>query len=386
MAPCERGNGNKSFLRSIVSVINRIRTFGRKNIMASDHDNGEDAISRRHALECMVWAGTGVLWMVSRNAPPSLSPFGQAQAAAAIAQTKPTIPVIVKDTTSRYWQTVLAGARKAGQDFGVEVAELGAQSESDADRQIALLEKAVASNPAAVVIAPVHSAALSKPIDEAAKRVKVVAIDSTADSNALTSFLAADDVQVGRIAADILAERIQKTYADTEGDVALITPLPDLAALDQRAKGFREQIAAKYGALDIVVEKVADGDATTGRDVMLEIIASYPELRGVFVSNPIMAKGAAEALVEHKTNKTGDKINLVGFGSDDQLVKFLQDGTIAALVVQDPYRMGYEGVKIALAASKGEQVPASVDTGATVITKANMNSARSQELLNPRIK
>ena len=354
--------------------------------MASDHDNGEDAISRRHALECMVWAGTGVLWMVSRNAPPSLSPFGQAQAAAAIAQTKPTIPVIVKDTTSRYWQTVLAGARKAGQDFGVEVAELGAQSESDADRQIALLEKAVASNPAAVVIAPVHSAALSKPIDEAAKRVKVVAIDSTADTKALTSFLAADDVQVGRIAADILAERIQKTYADTEGDVALITPLPDLAALDQRAKGFREQIAAKYGALDIVVEKVADDDATTGRDVMLEIIASYPELRGVFVSNPIMAKGAAEALVEHKTNKTGDKINLVGFGSDDQLVKFLQDGTIAALVVQDPFRMGYEGVKIALATSKGEQVPASVDTGATVITKANMNSARSQELLNPKIK
>jgi ribose transport system substrate-binding protein len=48
--------------------------------------------------------------------------------------------------------------------------------------------------------------------------------------------------------------------------------------------------------------------------------------------------------------------------------------------------MGYDGVKIALAASKGEQVPASVDTGVTVITKANMNSARSQELLNPRIK
>jgi ribose transport system substrate-binding protein len=70
----------------------------------------------------------------------------------------------------------------------------------------------------------------------------------------------------------------------------------------------------------------------------------------------------------------------------DQLVKFLQDGTIAALVVQDPFRMGYEGVRTALAASKGEQVPANIDTGAIVITKANMNSARSQELLNPKIK
>src|SRR5258708_6969647 len=85
--------------------------------MESDHDDREDAISRRHALECMVWAGTGVLWMVSSDAPRSLSPLGEAQAAAAIAQTKPTIPVIVKDTTSRYWQTVLAGARKAGQDL-----------------------------------------------------------------------------------------------------------------------------------------------------------------------------------------------------------------------------------------------------------------------------
>jgi ribose transport system substrate-binding protein len=351
--------------------------------MASD--NREDGMSRRQTLECMVWVGTAVLFMVSGGVPQSSSPLGQAQAAVAIAQTKPTIPVIVKDKTSVYWQTVLAGARKAGQDFGVEIAELGAQSESDADGQIALLENAVSSNPAAVVIAPAHSVALSKPIDEAAKKVKVVAIDSTAGSKALTSVLATDNVQVGRIAADILAERIQKTYADTEGDVALITPLPGVAAVDQRTKGFKEQIAAKYGALDIVVEKVADSQAA-GRDVMVDIIASYPEMRGVFVSNPIMAKGAAEALVQHKTNKTGDKINLVGFGLDDQLVKFLQDGTVAALVVPDPFRMGYEAVKIALAASKGEQVPASVDTGATVITKANMNSARSQELLNPKIK
>ena len=349
------------------------------------NDNREDGISRRQTLECIMWVGIAILWMASGNAPPSLSPLGQAQAAVAIAQTKPTIAVIVKDTTSLYWQTVLAGARKAGQDFGVEVAELGAQSESHADSQIALLENAVSSNPAAVVIAPAHSVALGRQIDEAAKRAKVVAIDSTTDSKALISVLATDNTQAGRIAADALAERIQKTYADTEGDVALMTSSPGVAALEQRVKGFREQIAAKYGALDIVVEKVADGQAA-GRDVMLDIIASYPELRGVFVSSLIIAKGAAEALVEHKTNKTGDKINLVGFGSDSQLVKLLQEGTIAALVVQDPFRMGYDGVKIALAASKGEQVPASVDTGATAITKANMNSARSQELLNPRTK
>src|SRR5438094_5129254 len=89
----------------------------------------------------------------------------------ALAQTKPTIPIIVKDTTSSYWQIVLAGARKAGQDLGVNVPELGAQSEADINGQIRILEDAVASNPAAIVIAPTQSAALGKPIDEAAKRV-----------------------------------------------------------------------------------------------------------------------------------------------------------------------------------------------------------------------
>jgi ribose transport system substrate-binding protein len=292
----------------------------------------------------------------------------------------------VKDTTSFYWQTVLAGARKAGQDLGVNVPELGAQSESDINGQINILENVVASNPAAVVIAPTQFAALGKPIDEAAKKLKIIGIDSAVDSKALTSFLTTDNEQAGRIAADILAERIQKTYADAEGDVALITSLPGVASLDQRVKGFKEQLAEKYGALSIVAEKFADSQTSTSRQIMTEIIAANPELRGVFASNLIMAQGAAQAVAESKTNKTGDKINLIGFDSDDQLVKFLQDGTIAALVVQDPFRMGYDGVKTALAASKGERVPATVDIGANLVTKANINSVRSQELLNPKIK
>ncbi len=306
--------------------------------------------------------------------------------APALAQTKPTIPIIVKDTTSPYWQTVLAGARKAGQDFGVDVPELGPQSESDIDGQISILKSAVTSNPAAIIIAPAQFAALGKPIDEAAHKVKIIGIDSPADSKAFTSFLITDNEQAGRFAADALAEAIKRTYADAEGDVALITSLPGVASLDQRAKGFKEQIAAKYGALDIVAEKVGDGNATTGSRIMMDLIAEHPELRGVFASNLVMTQGAAQAVAENKTNKTGDKINLVGFDSDDKLVKSLQNSTIAALVVQDPFRMGYDGVKIALAASRGQQVPANVDTGASLITKANISSARSQELLNPKIK
>jgi ribose transport system substrate-binding protein len=281
-----------------------------------------------------------------------------------------------------YWRTVLAGARKAGQDLGVNVVELGAQSESDVSSQISILANAVASNPTAIVIAPAQFAALGKPIDEAAKKVKIIGIESAADTKAMTSLLATDNLNVGRVAADALAVAITRSYADTEGDVAMITSMPGVASLEQRAKGFKELVAAKYGALDITADKVADGKPATVLNIMKDLIANTADLRGVFVSDPIMTLTVGQAVAEKKSN---DKINIVGIGSDEKLIKLLQDDVIAGLVVEDPFRMGYDGVKTALAASKGEPVPANVDTGATLVTKANMSSPRSQELLKPKV-
>jgi len=308
---------------------------------------------------------------------------GLACGAPAMAQSKPTVAIIVKDTTSPYWQTVLAGARKAGLDLGVDISELGAQSESDASGQIGMLEKAVASNPAAIVIAPTQFAALGGPIDKAAKKVKIIGIESAADTRALTSLLATDNAKAGRIAADALAAAITKTYGDTEGNVVIMTAMPGVAALDQRAKGFKEVLAAKYRALDIVADKVADGKPATALAIMKDLIANTADLRGVFASNPVMTRAVGQAVAE---SKSGDKINVIGVGADENLVKLLQADTIAGLVVEDPFRMGYDGVKTALAAAKGEQVAANVDTGATLVTKANMSSARSQELLKLKVK
>src|SRR5580693_6730049 len=269
------------------------------------------------------------------------------------ADEKPTIPVIVKDTTSFYWQIVLAGARKAGQEFNVNVPELGAQSESDINGQISILENAVSGKPVAIVISPTQFKALGQPVDEAAKKTIIIGIDSAADSKAFTSFLQTDNVQGGRVAADGLAAAIAAKYGKPEGDVALITSIPGVGSLDQRAKGFKEQIAAKYPGLKLVADKVADGMATTALNIMTDLITANPDLRGVFASNLIMAQGAGQAIAE---NKAGDKIKLIGFDSDDKLIGFLKDGSIAALVVQDPYRMGYDGIKTALAVSQGEKV------------------------------
>jgi ribose transport system substrate-binding protein len=308
---------------------------------------------------------------------------GFALGGSAMAQAKPTITFIVKDKTSLHWRTVLAGARKAGQDLGVNVVELGAQSETDAAGQIGILQTAVASKPAAIVIAPAQYAALGKPIEEAAKKVKIIGIESAADTDAMTSLLATDNVNVGRVAADALALAITKSYADTEGDVAMVTAMPGVASLDQRAKGFKEVIAAKYRALNIAADKVADGKAPTIREIMKQLIAGDRDLRGVFASDPATAEAVAQAV---SAKSTDDLINIVAVGSDQRLVELLQSDVIAGIVVEDPFRMGYDGVKTALAASMGEAVPAKIDTGAVLVTKANITSARSQDLLNANVR
>jgi ribose transport system substrate-binding protein len=291
----------------------------------------------------------------------------------------------VRDKTSLFGQIVLAGARKAGQDLGVNVLELGPDSESNVDGQIGILENAMRSTPAAIVIAPARSVALQKALDSARKKVKIIGIDSAADPNSFISTLRTDNVAVGRLAADAVATAIQRTYADAEGDVAMITASSGVASLDQRALGFKKQIAARYGALDIVAESVGDGQVASGFNMMMSIIDAHSELRGVFASNLAMARGAAQALAEKKGNKLGEKINIIGFGSDDRLVQMVRDGIIAGLIVQDPFRMGYDSIRIAVAASKGEHVPSNIDTGIYLVTKANIDATRSQELLRPNI-
>src|SRR5208337_5611709 len=106
--------------------------------------------------------------------------------------------------------------------------------------------------------------------------------------------------QAGRVAADALATAIAEKYGKPEGDVALITSIPGVGSLEQRAKGFKEEMAAKYTRLKLVADKVADGQAATALNIMTDLITANPNLRGVFASNLIMAQGAGQAIAENK--------------------------------------------------------------------------------------
>ncbi len=305
--------------------------------------------------------------------------------AAALSAARPasaeTIPVIVKDTTAQYWQIVLAGARKAGKELGINVPTFGAQSEADIAGQISALENATSSGPPAIVIAPTQFSALGAPITAAAKETKVIGVDSSAATSAFTSFLTTDNVKGGAQAADALGEAIKVRNGRASGDVAVIVALPGVGSLDARVKGFRQELAAKYPELKIIAVRIADGQVTTGLNIANDLLTAHPNLAGIFAANLPMSQGASQAVAEVKPAR----LSLVCFDSDDKLVGMLKSGVVSALVVQDPFRMGYEGVKIADDAAHNKPVPKSIDTGVNVITKSNMDTAKSQALLNPKL-
>ena len=291
-----------------------------------------------------------------------------------------TIPLIVKDTTSPYWQTVLAGGCQAAKDLKVDVPRLGPTSEADISGQVSTLENAVSQRPAAVVIAPTSFDGLGPAVDEAASKVKVIGIDSMADSKKFTSFLTTDNVEGGRIAGRALAEAIKAKYGKAEGDVANVSYIAGPASLRDRIAGFTEVLGKAFPGLKIATTRIGDGQTTTNLNQTVDILGAMPNLRGIFADAVFSGLGAGQAISEAKVQ---DRVMLISFDSSDQLVQWLQDGVLEGLIVQDPYRMGYDGVKTALAASKGEKVEAAIDTGANLVTKANMNDPKIAKLLKP---
>jgi len=300
-------------------------------------------------------------------------------AGVAVAQSKDII-VIVKATNSPYWQIVLSGAKQAGKDYGVNVIAQGAAAESDIAGQIGILENAAARKPMAIVISPTASDPLGAPIDAvAAAKIPLIMIDSGAKTTAYTSFLTTNNFNAGGLAADALAADIKARTGKAEGKVAIMTSLPGVGSLTARDNGFKDTLAKKYPGLKVVANRYGDDDATKALSVMLDILSANPDLVGVFADNLTMGVGVGKAIEEQKAAK---KVSAISFDSSDQLVTYLKSGAIDSLIIQDPYMMGYGGVRAAMLAASGTKLPKDVDTGAYAVTLKNFNSAQIQGLLD----
>jgi len=294
------------------------------------------------------------------------------------AQAEDSVAVIVKATTSEYWQWVFKGAEDAGKQLGVKIEKLGTPKD-DAAGQISVLESAAGSKPAAVVISPTIFEALGDPIAKVTDAgIPVIVIDSGAKTEKYASFLTTNNEAGGRAAAKALAACVKERTGKEAGKVGYLTAMAGHESLDSRDKGFVEGMKA-YPDIKVVGNRVANNEEAEGMNLTADMLTKDPDLVGLFADNAQMGTGSGASVNEQKL---GSKFCLVAFDSDAGELEHLKDGSIYGLVIQDPYMMGYAGVWYGLAAAHGVRLPKNVDTGVGTVTKANMNDPKLAGLLD----
>lgn len=290
---------------------------------------------------------------------------------------------IVKTPNSDYWQTVLAGGHLASQQLGVDALQFtGANSEANIQGQIALVEDALAKKPDFLVLAPTSATALDATIEKvAAAGIKVILIDSAANTNVYTTFLATDNHAGGVLAATTLADAIKKKTGASVGQVAYSTFLSGVGSLTLRDQGFQEGLR-RYPGLTLVAHKDAAGDQSVKPiGIVADTLTRFPNLVGYFADSLITLQGAVTAFRENHVDSR--KVSLVGFDPSPQLVRNLKAGTIDGIILQDPFQMGYGGVAYGVLASAGIETPKFLNTGVTAATPDNVDSPVIAGLLSP---
>src|SRR3954469_4998708 len=297
---------------------------------------------------------------------------------ASAAKAEDTVAVIVKATTSEYWQWVFKGAEDAGKQLGVKIDKLGTPKD-DAAGQIAVLESAAGSKPVAVVISPTIFEALGDPIAAVtAAGIPVIVIDSGAKTDQYASFLTTNNEAGGKAAAEAMAACVKERTGKAAGKVGYLTAMAGHESLDSRDKGFLDGLK-DYPDIQVLGNRVANNEEAEGMSLTADMLTKDPDLAGVFADNAQMGTGAGASIAEQKL---GDKFCLVAFDSDAGEVEHLKDGSIYGLVIQDPYMMGFAGVWYGYAAAHGARLPKNVDTGVGVVTKANMDDPKFAGLLD----
>ncbi|UOF92551.1 ABC transporter substrate-binding protein [Fodinisporobacter ferrooxydans] len=287
------------------------------------------------------------------------------------------IAVVPKAVGFDYWETVHAGAVAAAKDLGnVNVIWKGMSAETDVSGQVSLLENFINEHVDAIVLAASDTKALIPVIKKAEKDgIKVITIDSGTSPQVSDSFVATNNVNAAKEAADAMDKLLSG-----KGDVALLPFIAGASTSNEREQGFKEELA-KYPGLKLVATEYSQSDYNKALSVTEDILTAHPHLAGIFAANEPGALGAAQAI---KQQGLQGKVKIVGFDASPKEIQALQDGTIQALIVQNPYKIGYDGVKDAVLDLEGKHIDKQVDTGATVVTKDNMNKPEIQKLLYPR--
>ncbi|HET8654728.1 MAG TPA: substrate-binding domain-containing protein [Longimicrobiaceae bacterium] len=294
-----------------------------------------------------------------------------------------TVAVIPKGTTHEYWRSIHAGALKAAAELDsagtpVEILWKGPLREDDREQQLQVVEGFTAQGVDGMVLAPLDDRALARPVEEAKRAgVPTVIIDSEVETDSIVSFVATDNYKGGQLAADRMGELL-----GGKGKLLVLRYAEGSASTHEREEGFLSEIRTRYPGVEIVSsDQYAGATRETAKTASENLLNRYGrEIQGVFTPNESSTIGMLLALQEFEL---AGKVKFVGFDASQTLIEAMKNGQLQGIVVQNPMRMGYLGVKLLVQHLKGQPVEKRLDTGVKLITPTNMDSASSQTLLHP---
>jgi ribose transport system substrate-binding protein len=303
--------------------------------------------------------------------------------AAPAAQARIKIAVIPKGTTHEFWKSVHAGAVKASKELDVDIVWKGPLKEDDLKAQVDVVNTFVAQGVSGIVLAPLNDVALRGPV-KAARDAKIptVIFDSDLQGDEHVSFVATDNVQAGRIAA----EHVAKLIGD-KGNVVVLRYQEGSASTQNREKGFLEGLKSKPDIKVVSDNQYAGATTETafqkGESLLLAQKAAAGNVQGVFTPNESTTFGMLLAL---RKSNLAKKTRFVGFDASEKLVSALKEGDVDGLVVQNPFNMGYLAVKTMTEHLRKKPVDKRIDTGARLVTKDNLEEPAVKEVIAPDLK
>lgn len=288
------------------------------------------------------------------------------------------IALIVKTIYGYYWGTVKLGADTAAREFNVNVDFNGPGNEQDVDGQIKLVEQALSENVDALILAATDYEGLVEVTEKAhGRHIPVIIIDSEVETGEIDSYIATDNIDAGKKAGKAVID-----IAGKNCKVAIINFVKGSRNAEQREEGLLDTLSA-YPGIQVVAKEYCSSDKDLAFQLANEILAENGD-NVVFVTfNDVASEGVADAVAQRKL---GDQVKIIAFDNTPKEIDYLEKGVIQALIIQNPFSMGYLSVKYAVEALNGNLVPEYYNTGSYLITSENMYMPEYQKILFPIVK
>lgn len=270
------------------------------------------------------------------------------------------IYLITMDRSDQFWNIMDNGAREMASMLGVTY-EWDAPLTRDVNEQIQIFNNVADAGANAILLAASDPIKISSAVEEAkAMGIKIIYVDAPAFEEAVIT-LATDNYTAGRIAGENMFYELEEIGA-TYGSIGIIGVTPENRTTVNREMGFRDYFES-FGRYKILETIYTNGNPELAKQATEKYIRENPDLVGIFSTNEGSTLGMGYALRENEINIIG-----IGFDITEIIQEMIRDNTIKAVLVQNPFTMGYLGVAEAVAALRGfDTGPKFINTGVTVV-------------------